>query len=66
MKNLYIQYVYCMGENRAKKKKMYILTKNFFEKSQKQYTCTELVSHNDVYKFWLISVFVTNAKGGDC
>ncbi len=31
-----------------------------------QHSRIKLVFSNFVYKFWLISVFVTNAKGGDC
>ena len=31
-----------------------------------QHSRIKSVLSNLVYKFWLISVFVTNAKGGDC
>ena len=31
-----------------------------------QHNRIKLVFSNFVHKFWLISVFVTNAKGGDC
>ena len=31
-----------------------------------QHSRIKLVFSNFVHKFWLISVFVTNAKGGDC
>ena len=31
-----------------------------------QHRKIKLVLLDLVYKFWLISVFVTNAKGGDC
>ena len=49
---IYTQYVYCIGENHAKQRKgKYIFTKTNFEKSQKQYTSTEPISHCNVYKF---------------
>ena len=53
-----------MGENLAlaKEKKVYTY-KDKFWKIKKIVYHTELVPHCDVYKFWLISVFVTNAKG---
>ena len=55
------------GEESCKRRQVYIGELQRQILKNKNLAChIKSVSHYVVQKFWLISVFITNAKGGDC